>query len=210
MTHEQLRWWSVREIGALQEEAKNASAQTRILQKEVDDLKGRVDTKAEALPVSHELDRLRGDVGEEFRIMRTELTKTSSELGEHVQSAFNQARAVETSFQSHVSQGFGEAVTALKWLEEQTRDRFNQVEAQIAVLQNSTEPHPPPTPAEPRVHTRRPAPAPSPLSGCAAGPFACGCGRGAVPGGAPGLASVASDPGRSGPSEAPELASVAL
>ena len=88
MTHEQLRWWSVREIGTLQEEAKNASAQTRILQEEVGDLKGRLGTKVEALPVSHELDRLRGDVGEEFRIMRTELTKTFSELGEHVQSAF--------------------------------------------------------------------------------------------------------------------------
>ena len=116
-THEQLRWWSIREIDALHETARVAGTHARNLQKEVENLKAQMSTKAEAAPVAAELDRLRGDVGEEFRIMRTEITKTFREHGEHVQGAFDQVGAVETSFQSHVSQGFGEAVTALKWLE---------------------------------------------------------------------------------------------
>ena len=195
-TLEQLRFWSVCEIDALHETSQLAGFHLHTLHKEVDALKDRLETKAEATPVVEELDRLRGDTGEEFRKMRLELTKTFQELGGHVQTAFNQVSVVVTSFQSHISQVFEEAVTALKWLESQTVDRLSQLEAQIAQLQATAsapaaeanaEVAPPPAGAYSRTTTCRVASVPAltlrqNFSGCAAWPFACGCGEGATPG----------------------------
>ena len=161
MNHEQLRWWAIREVGALHDRDRDARAHNRSLQKEVEDLKARMDTKAEAASVVSELVRLRGGVGEEFRTMRLEVTKAFQEMGGHVQGAFNQASAVEASFQSHVSKSFEEAVNALKWLEGQTTDHFTQLEAQVAALQAKLDAPPPPAPVGERNHTRRTAPAPA-------------------------------------------------
>jgi len=131
-------------MGKLQETSRLAGAHIHNLRKEVDSLKA---SKAEAAPVASELDRLRGDVGEEFRTMRSELAKNLKELSEHTQAAFQQVNAVETSLQGHVSQGFTEAVAALQWLEAQTSDHFIRIEAELVqVKAEQASAPPPPTP----------------------------------------------------------------
>ena len=59
-----------------------------------DSLKARLDTKAEATAVVSEMDRLRGDVGEEFRKTRLEIESTFRELTAQAQSAFQQVGVV--------------------------------------------------------------------------------------------------------------------
>ena len=130
---EDLRFWSIREIGKLHETSRVAGAHIHSLLKEVESLKTRVEPKAEATAVAAELDRLRDDCGKEFDKVRKELDKADlenavgrladlhKELGEQTQAAFLQVGAVEASLQGHVSQGFSEAVVALQWLEGQTK-----------------------------------------------------------------------------------------
>ena len=109
-----------------------------------------------------------------------------------VQEAFNHMASVEASFQTHVTQNFQEAVAALTWLEQHTGDRFAKVEEALtksaaldaAVLVEAPPPpavHPTARPAR-TVPSGRATPTFANLTGCAAGPFACGCGAGAVPG----------------------------
>ena len=190
---EELRFWSIREIGKLHETSRLAGSHIHGLLKEVRALRSLVEPKAEATAVASELDRLRADCAKEFGTIRTEFDKSDlenavgrladlhKELGEQTQTAFRQVRAVEASLQGHVSQGFTEAVGALQWLEGQTSARLVQLETQVVQLQATVDTPPPPAPAA----ERRVASAPvlnlrANLSGCAAGPFACGCGAGAT------------------------------
>ena len=89
---EDLRFWSIREVGKLHDTSRFAGVHLHALRKEVDSLKARLDTKAEATAVVSEMDRLRGDVGEEFRKTRLEIENTFRELTAQAQSAFQQVR----------------------------------------------------------------------------------------------------------------------
>ena len=102
---EDLRFWTIREVGKLHDTSILAGTHLHALRKEVNALTARLDTKAEAAAVVSELDRLRGDVGEEFRKMRLELEKTSKDLTSQTQSAFQQVGVVEASLQAHVQHG---------------------------------------------------------------------------------------------------------
>ena len=207
---EDLRFWSIREIGKLHDTSRMAGAHIHNLLKEVEHLKARVEPKAEALAVAAELDRLRADCAREFGTLRTELDKSDLEqavgrladlhkdLGDQTQTAFRQVRAVETTLQGHVSQGFAEAVGALQWLEGQTSTRLVQLEAKVVQLQATVDTPPPPAPAaEQRVASAPALNLRTNLSGCAAGPFACGCGAGATPGEDAGPAPVSEPAGAS-------------
>ena len=143
-TQEQLRFWTIREIGKLQETSRLAGPHIHGLRKEIADLDA---TKAETGPVAAELDRLRQDVTGEFAKVRLELGKGELEnvagrladhlkvLGEQTQVAFQQVSTVEAQLQAHVSHGFAGAVVALQVLEKQTSARFTQIEEQIVKVQ---------------------------------------------------------------------------
>ena len=77
---EDLRFWSIREVGKLHDTSRLAGTHLHALRNEVNDLKARLDTKAEAAAVVSEMDRLRGDVTEEFRKTRLEIEGTFREL----------------------------------------------------------------------------------------------------------------------------------
>ena len=83
--------------------------------------------------------------------------------------------------------GFAGAVYALQALDTQTKERLEQLEAQIVVARAEAAAAAAPPPAPVQSETRRVASAPAlnlraDFSGCAAGPFACGCGQGATQG----------------------------
>ena len=212
-TFEDLRFWAIHQVGSIQETARLAGMHIHDLRKEVETLKARVSGKAEAEPVAAELDRLRGELGQEFQKVRKELDQTEvigriadlvKDLGNQTQTAFLQVSAVEASLQTHVSQGFSEAESALQWLESQTSTRLGQLEtevgkfssvrsaAHVAAVQQADAPPPPAPTGNRRAETRQVAAAPvlnmrgdfAGQAGCAAGPFACGCGGGTaeVPG----------------------------
>ena len=119
---EELRFWSIREIGTLHETARLSGSHIHGLLKEVKALRSMVEPKAEATAVASELDRLREDCVKEFGMFRKEFDKSDlenavgrladshKELAEQTQAAFRQVGAVEASLQGHVSQGFTEAV----------------------------------------------------------------------------------------------------
>ena len=110
---EELRFWTIREVGRLQETARLTGGHIAWLLKEAQELRA---SKAEAVRVDNELGRLRGDVAGEFTTMRNEFTQKFQELGDNTKGAFQQVSAVEASLQGHVAQGFAEAVAALQWL----------------------------------------------------------------------------------------------
>ena len=124
---EDLRFWSIREVGKLHDTSRLAGTHLHALRKEVDSLKARLDTKAEATAVVSEMDRLRGDVGEEFRKTRLEIEGTFRELTAQAQSAFQQVGVVEASLQAHVDHGFAGGVCALQYLDTQTKERLSKL-----------------------------------------------------------------------------------
>ena len=233
---EDLRWFCIREVGALKDTAKvngtnlhQLVIKVEILTGRVDALDGRVDAKAEATRVQAEFDSLKQEVGTELGKIVAEtdtagmnarmvsMAETVNVFGAQVQEAFQHAKAVETSFQAHVSQGFSEAVGALQWLESHVNQKGEQVANKLLQLELAMErsagldpagqtraPPPPEAHASARparaVPAGRAAPAFSVLGGCNAGPYACGCGDGAVPGQPAGPApagptcTVATDP----------------
>ena len=199
---EDLRFWSIREVGKLHDTSRLAGTHLHALRQEVDSLKARLDTKAEAAAVVFEMGWLRGDVGEEFRKTRLEIEGTFRELTAQAQSAFQQVGVVEANLQAHVQHGFSGAVLALQTLDAQTKVRMDQLEAQIAMAAA-----PPPTPA-PEFARRHVASAPAlnlkaDLSGCSAGPFACGCGGGANQAKDAGLEPVSEAGGAPSPPKGP-------
>ena len=135
-TQEQLRFWTIREIGKLQETARMAGAHIQGLRAETAELKA---TKANVGPVAAEFDTLRREVAAEFTQVRADLDKSELEnatglladslkvLGEQTQTAFHQVSAVEAQLQAHVSHGFAGAVIALQELEKQTSARMAQL-----------------------------------------------------------------------------------
>ena len=198
-TVEDLRWYCIREFGAIKDSIKASSVNLHQTNVKVEVLDGRVATKAEAERVQVEFDNLRQQVGNELAKSAADidsvgtnakLTNMGDLIGAfstQVQEAFQHVTAVETSFQAHVSQNFSEAVTALKWLEETMNGRFNQVEQKMvqgeAAFGSATYAPPPAThPTARPVPSGRAAASFSVLGGCAAGPYACGCGSGAVAG----------------------------
>ena len=60
---EELRFWTIREVGKLHDTSVLAGAHLHSLRKGVNALTARLDTKAEAAAVVSELDKLCGDVG---------------------------------------------------------------------------------------------------------------------------------------------------
>ena len=197
---EDLRFWTIREVGKLHDTSVNAGTHLHALRKEVDALTARLDAKAEATAVVSELDRLRRDLGEEFRKNRLELESAFQELTGQTQSAFQQVGIVEANLQAHVQHGFAGAVHALQALDTQTKERLEQLEAQIVVARAEAAAAAAPPPAPVQSETRRVASAPvlnlrADFSGCAAGPFACGCGQGATKGEDAGFAPVSATEG---------------
>ena len=141
---DEVRFWSIREIGKIQETNKFTGKHIRILMNEVDTLKKQMATTSDAIQVVNEFDKVRSEVqngGQRvqaaFDQLRQqfgdELAKTLAQLdyastdakvsnlsdlvqafGVQVQESFNHVVAVEASFQTHVAQNFQEAVAALK------------------------------------------------------------------------------------------------
>ena len=115
---EDLRWFTIREIGKSKETARFAGRHILNLQTEVDALKGRVDAKAEANLVVNEFDKLRADTRAEILKIQAELDHTGLEarmvavndlagnFGTQVQDAFKQVATVEPNLQAHATQGF--------------------------------------------------------------------------------------------------------
>ena len=155
---EDLRWFCIRELGSLKETAKVNGTNLHRLGAKVEIMAGRLDAKAEAPQVQAEFGKLRQEIGTELgRVIAeadtaginarlTSLAETANTFGAHVQEAFQHAKAVEASFQAHVSQGFSEAVTALQWLEGCANHKGEQVEQKIALLEAKTTYPPPPAP----------------------------------------------------------------
>ena len=93
--------------------------------------------------VVSELDRLRADTGVEVLKLKAEFDADGTEakmatindlivnLGAQSQDAFMHLAAVEASLQTHVNQGFAEAVAALVWLNDTTESRFAMVETKL-------------------------------------------------------------------------------
>ena len=116
----------MREVGRVQETARFTGNHIRVLMKEVDVLKKQMGTKAEAVQVVNEFDKLRGEVKEEFGTLRrdvhqgvskamveADIAGTAAKLatlgdmvnnfGAQVQDAFQHVTAVEASLEQHVS-----------------------------------------------------------------------------------------------------------
>ena len=133
---EDLRFWTIREVGKLHDTSPNAGAHLHALRKGVNALTARLDANAEATAVVSELDRLRGDLREEFRKNRLELENAFQELTGQTQSAFQQVGIVEANLQAHVQHGFAGAVHALQALDTQTKERpaVGKVQPQVRML----------------------------------------------------------------------------
>jgi hypothetical protein len=189
---EDLRWYCIREIGNLQEASRASGKQAFAQTMEIDLLKGQVGTKADAKLVQDEFDKVRAETRDEMVSLMAEvdiegldakfatLTDGLDNFAGRIQLAFQQVEAVEQSFQAHVGQAFGEAVTGLKWLHTNSEDRFTKLEADLAVtlqtIVGSAAPGAIRSPPVSQVPSGSVAAAPG-LRGCAAGPFACGqCG----------------------------------
>ena len=155
-------------------------AKVEILNGRVDAMNDRVDAKAEATRVRAEFDSLKQELGNEFGKLIAEtdaaglnarmasMAETINVFGAQVQEAFQHAKAVEASFQTHVSQGFAEVVVALQWLEghvskkeEQVANKLVQLEVAMdrpAELVSAGQPRTPPLQRLTRQHDQ---PAPS-------------------------------------------------
>lgn len=103
--------------------------------------------KAEAHLVQDEFNKVRHELGNELaKAMRdADIAGTNakfanigdmvSAFGAQVQEAFQHVSAVEASFQTHVSQGVEEAVSALQWLEGSLSDRCYQIDQKITQVE---------------------------------------------------------------------------
>ena len=74
---DEVRFWSIREIGKIQETNKFTGKHIRILMNEVDTLKKQMATKSDAIQVVHEFDKVRSEV---------------QDGGQRIQAAFDQLR----------------------------------------------------------------------------------------------------------------------
>ena len=121
-----LRWYCIREIGNIKETARASGKNVYHMKMELDILKGRVGIKSEAHLVQDEFTRLREDTRTEMVNLMADVDSAGMEaklatindlvatFGSQVQEAFRHVAAVEASFQTHVAQGFADAVTALQ------------------------------------------------------------------------------------------------
>ena len=76
---DEVRFWSIREVGKLQETARFTGKHLRVLMNEMDAMKKQASTKAEATSVVTEFDRLRHDFQTEVTSVRTELDAAGTE-----------------------------------------------------------------------------------------------------------------------------------
>ena len=201
---EDLRWYTIREIGRLHEAVRANGKTSYGMRLEFDIMKAQLAEKADVHRVQTKFQEDNAMTEARFSNMNELLAG----FGGQVQEAFNQVAAIETSFRTHVSQGFEEAVNALQWLNRSTEerfekvqraaeDRFEKVHSKISAVEIIAN-----TGAAYRNVPSAPAGGSPDLSGCAAGPFAmgcgtCGCGAAAPMRSPPGVSGHDSDgPGR--------------
>ena len=76
---EDLRWYAIREIGSIKETARANGRNVHGLMKEIETLKGRVGTKAEAHLVQDEFTKIRRDTREEMVNLMAEVDAIGTE-----------------------------------------------------------------------------------------------------------------------------------
>ena len=150
---------------------------------ELEILKSHVETKADANLVKEHFDKVGKDSKEEmvnlmaeidiegldakFESLTDKLNGFAGQIGE----AFGQVEAVEQSFQAHVGQAVGEAVAGTKWPHSSSEDRSAKMGQDLNVTLQTLAGTAVPVRRVPSAHVLARAPG---LSGCAAGPPACG------------------------------------
>jgi len=159
----------LREIGALHANARSQAERSYATRQDVEHLKAALAGKAE-------YDLVKSAFDEEHAIFESKIAMVNEGMNDFcgkVMKAFSSVEAIETNLQQHVTGSFAEVVSAVKWLDTVTEQRLEKICSKIAaveVMAGSAS-------GPPRVPSS--APGFPDLSGCAAGPFACGqCGQG--------------------------------
>ena len=180
---EDLRWFVVREFGQLHATAREQAQRAYDARLDIEALKVKLDGKANVQAVQNKF----AEDNALFEAQIASMNETMSRFGEQVTHAFASVEAIDASFKQHVAGNFSETVAAIQWLDGNVDTRFlnaktaaeghvDRLERKIVELE-ATFGSASRAPARAEGDLSRGssgAAAGDRLSGCAAGPFACG------------------------------------